>query len=75
MISLESKLKYSEEPSPRTPKEQDENNKLVGKYYSTFEQKLIDHRVNFENQFDNRSKQFYRSVARHASTFVKYNFI
>jgi len=48
MISLESKLKYSEEPSPISPKEQDENSKLVGNYYSTFEQKLIDHRVNFE---------------------------
>jgi len=37
MISLESKLKYSEEPDPITPREQDEDSKLVGKYYSTFE--------------------------------------
>jgi hypothetical protein len=49
MISLESKLNYPLEGSPRTPKEHDEKSKMVGKYYSTFEQKLIDHRVNFEN--------------------------
>lgn len=72
MISLESKLIYSEKSSPRSPREHDEKSKMVGKYYDTFEQKLIDHRVNFYNLFDNKSKQFYRSLARHASTFVNF---